>query len=337
MATPADDQQQYVQLTLAEAQEVHTAAVQVGVSTQYAAQGYVDAAGNTDDGQVAELVFEKVKAAVVTKLADRGKVAITRRQMMAELFPNVAGPEGWDNQDDPAVAADVYKTIDGTLWRMVADSESGLIQGRLNSELGLLLCRTWATPDKVAAVYVTRDPQCIVADYSTATKKEMTAAVAKHARKMALAMDRLPDHARRWQRELTSGVKTALDTGTAITRPALEAATSGDEPEGDQPEDNAMSNGNQGAASAAPAVPDGAVRPRRAVEAIARVHHDPAEAEDRWPQSRGRRAARAFKVGATANVALARATARRSATTANCSARRRGVAIARANQVTTGH
>ena len=229
MATPADDNQQHVQLTLAEAQEIHTAAVTVGVSSHYAAQGYIDAAGNTDDAPVADLVFEKVKAAVVTRLADRGKTAITRRQMMAELFPNVAGPEGWDDQDDPAVAADVYKAIDGTLWRMVTDSESGLIQGRLNSELGLILCRTTATPDKIAAVYVTRDPQCIVADYSTVTKKEITAAVAKHARKMALAMDRLPEHARKWQRELTSGVKTALDTGTAITRPALEAATSGDE------------------------------------------------------------------------------------------------------------
>ena len=50
-------------------------------------------------------------------------------------------------------------------------------------------------------------------------------AAARFATNLAMAVDRLPEHADKFKRELNVGMKAALGSGTAILVPALEAAS----------------------------------------------------------------------------------------------------------------
>jgi hypothetical protein len=176
---------------------------------------------------VEDKIYDLVSNAVVDKRADRGKLAVSRRQLMAVAFPQVPGPDAWAEQQEPDVAEGVYTRLDGFVWRLVSADRDGKIQARLNSDSGRILCRTRATPDKNDAVYVTSDLQCLLADFTSPQKDRITREATRFANNLAMAVDRLPEHAARFKRELASGMKTALGTGNAILIPAIEAASNG--------------------------------------------------------------------------------------------------------------
>lgn len=231
----ADDQQEVLALTVEDHKLAVKAKVDAVVEAAYHDQGYLDQTGEPTDKPVSDIIYRAVSKAVVTKLTERAAVALTRRQLMAEAFPNVPGPEVYLAETDPEiaeVAEGAYKALDERLWRMCDDGHAGLIQGRLNSDVSLVLCRTNATPDKVWAVYATSALECLEKDFSVPTLKKVKAAADLHARKMALAMDRLPKYATKFEKWRKDGVKTALNSGEDITRPSLEAATS-DESDGE--------------------------------------------------------------------------------------------------------
>lgn len=207
--------------------------IDTAVAIAYGQHGYV-IDGYPDQGAVADMVYELVSQAVVTKRAERANAAVTRRRLMSVVFSKVAGPEAWAEQEDPEVAEGLYKRLDGQLWRMVTPDSTGQIQTRLNGDNGLILCRTKDTAEKVPAVYVTRDLQCLVTDYSGPHKAALKKEGDRFAMNMAMAIDRVPEHAKRFKRELTSGLKTALDSGVAIVTPSLEAAVGDTEDEADE-------------------------------------------------------------------------------------------------------
>ena len=88
------------------------------VDAVYERHGYV-VDGEPSRGIVEDKVYDLVSAAVVEKRAERGKVAVTSRSLMATVFPQVAGPEAWAEQEDPELAEGVYGRLDGHLWRLV--------------------------------------------------------------------------------------------------------------------------------------------------------------------------------------------------------------------------
>lgn len=209
-----------------------------GVTDAYLQHGYVTE-GEIDRRAVEDRVYALVSAAVVDKRADRGKLAVTRRSLMSSAFGQVPGPEAWAEHDEPDLISGVYNALDGHLWRLVSADANGKIQSRLNGDTGLILCRTKATPDKTDAVYVTGDIQCLLADFSGPQKATLAKAASRMATNLAMAVERQPEHAKRFNQELVSGMKAALGTGRAILMPALEAAATTpdgeiEDPDGDE-------------------------------------------------------------------------------------------------------
>jgi len=197
--------------------------VDEAVDAVYERHGYlVD--GEPNRGLVEDKIYDLVSNAVVEQRADRGRLAVSRRQLMAVAFPQVPGPDAWAEQEEPDLAEAVYARLDGYVWRLVNPDASGKIQARLKSDGGRILCRTKATPDKNDAVYVTSDLQCLLADFTSPQKDRITREATRFATNLVMAVDRLPEHAGRFKRELTSGMKTALGSGSAILIPAIEAA-----------------------------------------------------------------------------------------------------------------
>jgi hypothetical protein len=209
--------------------------IETGVEAAYEQHGY-STDGGIDRVALEDKVFALVSVAVVEKRADRAKLAVTRRSLMSSAFGQIPGPEAWAEQDDPEQAAGIYSTLDGILWRLVSDDENGKIQSRLNGEAGLILCRTKATPDKADAVYVTRDIQCLLADWSAPQKVRIEKQAKRMAKNLAMAVERQPAHAKRLNQELLGAMKTALGTSQAILAPALEAAKIDTAGEDDEPD-----------------------------------------------------------------------------------------------------
>jgi hypothetical protein len=194
------------------------------IDAVYGRHGYL-IEGEPNRRAVEDKVYDLVATAVVDKRADRGKLAVSRRNLVKAAFPQVPGPEAWAEADDPELAEGVYKRLDSYIWRLVDDNAGGKIQSRLNSDIGLILCRTKATPDKADAVYVTSDLQCLLQDFTKPQKERISKEALRFATNLAMAVDRRPEHAAQFKRELNSAMKAALGTGNAILVPAIEAAT----------------------------------------------------------------------------------------------------------------
>jgi hypothetical protein len=194
-----------------------------GVQATYVEHGYVDEDGEITKRVIEDKVFELVLGAVVEKRGDRGKIAITRRNLVATVFPRLPGPDEFDDQDEPALAGSIYSRIDTAVWKLVNVNHSDPIQSRLNSETGLVLCRTLSTPDKVWAVYSTRDLNCILTDFAQPQKDKIVKDAERLATNLAMTVERVPEHSKRFLRELNDGIKIALAKSTAILGPVVEA------------------------------------------------------------------------------------------------------------------
>ena len=91
----------------------------------------------------------------------------------------------------------------------------GKIQQRLNSDVGLILCRTKATPDSIEAVYVTKDLSCLLADFTGPQKDRLTRELTRFAKNLVMAVDRLPEHANRFKKEMTTGRRRRSTSASA--------------------------------------------------------------------------------------------------------------------------
>jgi hypothetical protein len=209
--------------------------IDTAVAVAFGEQGYL-VEGEPSNKPLADVLERLVLGAEVEKTADRGDKAITKSALVKAAFPNVAGPDAWDEQPAPDVAAGLYSRLTGTVWRLVNDDVTGNIQQRLNGDHGLILCRTDKTPSGEQGVYVTRNIGCVIADFSGPHKAKLKKQADNFAANLAMATGRMPEHAKKFKSELSSGVKTALGSGVAILQPALEAATAEDDDAGDDDE-----------------------------------------------------------------------------------------------------
>jgi hypothetical protein len=181
----------------------------------YAAHGYVNTDGEYDERKLLDKLEARILRAEAATRKDRVKVAVTRAATMVEMFPNVPGIGKFEEQPDPEAAAALYAKLDGKLWRALHPNKEGAIQQRLNGRNSLVLCRTQATPEGTWGVYVTRDWNCLLADYTGPAKTEIKKAVEKMGRNIEMVGERLPEYQKKLKRELLTGVKLALDAGVA--------------------------------------------------------------------------------------------------------------------------
>lgn len=195
--------------------------------------GYLTEDGEPDLNHVTDLIYELVSKAEAKKKIERAKVGITRRALMEAVFPKVMGPEGWAEEDDPEVSEGVYKSLDSTCWRLTNTSPNGPIQSRLNSDHGVVLCRTKVNPHRTDAVYVTRDLGCLLEDIIKPQRDNQKKRADRDAAFTAMLIERVPEHGTRFNRELVGGLRTALSSAQAIVAGALEASQVDDDDDDD--------------------------------------------------------------------------------------------------------
>jgi hypothetical protein len=194
------------------------------VAMAYGEAGYVDRDGQPNIDAIVDVMVDLIRPAVADSKKDRSKVGIPRRDIMKRVFPKVAGPEGWDNEEDPELAKEVYRRLDSACWRLTSVTPSGQIQSRLNSDDSLVLLRTKVNPHQADAVYCTRDLGCLLEDAIKPQRDAEKKRADRDAAFTAMLIERVPEHGKRLNRELVGGLKTALTSATAITAAALEAA-----------------------------------------------------------------------------------------------------------------
>ncbi len=200
------------------------ARVESAFHVAYGAAGFADEDGNLDSIALAEKLLPIVLAAEATRKSERAAVCVRRRQLVADAFPNIAGPEGWADEADPEVAEGVYKKADSACWRLMAEKPDGVIQSRLNGDHGLVLCRTCVNPDKTWAVYVTNALDCLIEDAIKPQREQQKMRADRDAAFTAMLIERVPEHGKRFNRELVGGLRTALQSAEAITAGALQAS-----------------------------------------------------------------------------------------------------------------
>jgi len=193
--------------------------------------GYVTPEGYPNYEGPLDKVVEAVEKAVVKRRSDRGKISITRPRMMKYAWPQLPGPGEWDDQEDPDACAGLYKRLNTRIWRWLDSNAGGAVQSRLND--GYILVRTTSTAEKTQGVYITKDWMCLQTDWTTPDKQGIKAAVTKMGRNAELGAERLPEHAKRFRRELTTGVKTALEAGIVGVNSQIESAENNGGPPSD--------------------------------------------------------------------------------------------------------
>lgn len=201
------------------------------IEAAYLAQGYEEE-GASSKTKLAEALVGPIGKAVADTPLERDKVSITRGGLMQIAFPGVPGRDEWGAQENPDLARLVYDGLDGDVWRTVDPGPTGLVQVLLNGENAVVLVRRRARKNRPADVYVTRNRKCLMEDVVA----PQNAAEHRHAtyvgKLTSLLMQRVPKHAKEFDKEMTRGLNDAKNTAKQITAGTL--AILGDaEPDGE--------------------------------------------------------------------------------------------------------
>jgi hypothetical protein len=185
--------------------------------------GYINADGEKDLDAMRETIYDAVSAAVVTRKAERGEKSVLHDDVVTSTFGELPDVEDADN---PELADAVQKDITATVRRALDPAPGGAVQRLLHDRKpGYLLCRTKVGKQAKPAVYVTSDLSCILEDYAGPPRKKVQSAATSYADHLALATDRQPQYADKFDREYKRGLKLALDAGASSLAPSLTAAS----------------------------------------------------------------------------------------------------------------
>jgi hypothetical protein len=198
--------------------------IDTAVAVAYGQHGYLAEDGAFDIPAMIDKLTALVLTAEVFHKKERASKGITRRRIMEHMFSQVPGPETWAEQEDPELAEGVYKTLDTACWRQMAITPSAPVQSRLNGEHTLVLCRTKVNPNQTDAVYVTRDLGCLIEDAIKHQRASQKKRADNDAAFTAMLIERVPEHGKKFNRELIGGLTTALNSAKAISAGALQIA-----------------------------------------------------------------------------------------------------------------
>jgi hypothetical protein len=192
--------------------------------------------GIADRVAIAEMIYPTISKAVAETPGDRATVGITPTHLVEQFFPEVPGPAKWAeyDEDEAEFHEKVYKRVKGEVFRVLSIQPDGLVQARLGTNGGLVLCRTPKKGGREEMAYVTRNRKCIEEDNNTPAIKAAQRAMNKAASLSALAVDRVPEHGKFFERIYSSGMREGIETGRNKVKAALEASTGADEDTGDE-------------------------------------------------------------------------------------------------------
>jgi hypothetical protein len=203
------------------------------IEAAYGYQGYVDQDGDSSNGSLADAITKKVLNHKVSKKTERVGTAIRRDKLMAELFPNVAGPDDYGTQPNPDLAKALYEALRREMWGLCKTDPNGAVQQRVGNH-GLVLCRMSLSGNKTQdACYVTDDWLCIAEDLAPGLREKAFNTSERFGENMAMVANRLPQFATRAKKEFDTGMQVALQAGANALAPALTAATTSDNGSGE--------------------------------------------------------------------------------------------------------
>jgi hypothetical protein len=192
--------------------------------------------GTKDVNAIADLIYSTISKAVAETPADRAKVGITPTRLMAQFFEDVPGPTAWVEYDDEDAEfhESVYRRLKGEIFRVLSVDPDGPVQERLGANGGLVLCRTRPVGGREEMAYVTRHRRAIDEDNNAPAVKRANQALAKAAARTALAVERVPEHGKWFNRQYSTGTKEGIEAGKNKVLGALEAASDHDDEPGDE-------------------------------------------------------------------------------------------------------
>ena len=208
------------------------------VHAAWEADDYVTGSGEKDKAKLAEALYAEVVKAVVTSRSERTAKAITRGTLVAAAFPSLPGPDEWMNEPDPELAEEVYMAVRSSVWALLGTDRKEPVQRLLGERTSprLVLCRYKVGTDRVEAVYVTRNKDCVREDLLGAYGARLRAASVRMSAVTEMAIERVPEHGRAFARQFEQTAKGALETGSSALKLAL-ASNNGDGDAGDDDTD----------------------------------------------------------------------------------------------------
>jgi hypothetical protein len=214
-----------------------TALVAGEADARYLKSGYVDDDGRPSRTKLAETLLGPVSKAVANSLTERDDASITRDQLMEIGFPDVPGRDEWDEQPDPKLAKLLYNRLESDVWRCADPNPSGLLQIRLNGDgvdNPFVLVRRNPTTRHPGGVYITRDPACLLKDVLIPQSETQIHRATRSARLTALLMQRVPESAKKFDKELTRGLNESKSQAKAISAATMAVLTAGAEDDDDE-------------------------------------------------------------------------------------------------------
>lgn len=198
--------------------------IAAGVTARFAEAGYVDEDGEREYAPLIHKLADLILTGRVPNEREKAANAIDRGTFVTEAFPALPGPDAYQSENDPELAEEVYDWIDRKVWDLLKSDASGHVQQEVGiREPGLLVCRAKIGSNHVWHAYVTDDLNCIKSDFNVPLAQKVERANLTMAANMAMAIGRLPQHSRTFERAYESANKTALDSGRNTMRPALDA------------------------------------------------------------------------------------------------------------------
>jgi hypothetical protein len=201
------------------------------VNAAFAAEGYVKANGNgevRDNRAMHHAILSVVRQYKVASKKDRYTDAITRGKLIAAVFPNLPGPDAWENEDDPVLALEVYKKVSAAVWGAVAPASTSPVQKLVRlHESGMTLIRVtlYDQEDPMDVVYLTDDLGCLRQDYEGPLRTKLTKLANDSARDHVALIETHPEHATKIAADYRTQSRKAVTASNDTVQLALDIVT----------------------------------------------------------------------------------------------------------------
>ena len=205
------------------------AAITQGVREAFENENYALPSGQRDMTKMRAHAFEVLRGRKVITWKERVTNAVTRGDLIEQVFPSLPSPETFQEQDDPQLAEAVWDEISSILWNETRVSSTSPLQRYVGLSMGngYVLCRTIVSKNKLDAAYITDDVRCIEADFVGPDNQSLSRTMERVRMNREMLVQRQPQNARRYVKNFGAHTKAIQAANYDQLMLALEAAAPG--------------------------------------------------------------------------------------------------------------